>query len=133
MAVVVRDRDQNEVDIWVFDTVDGARQRLTFDGAAKSHPTWSSDGQWLAYSSENMLRIRPADGTGKERRIGDGFGYELNFSPDGRTMALTLPDAQAAGDLWYAEHADSIVPVPFLITAANEANPRIAPSGDFIA
>jgi len=134
VALHVRDRDQNEIDIWVFDIDDGTRRRFTFDGVQKLRPSWSPDGQWISYSkgiNAPQLWIRSTDGSGTEKLI--GYGFELSFSPDGRTLVFNQPDSQASGDLWFAELADSIVPVPFLTTPANESNPRIAPNGDYIA
>ncbi len=133
VALKVVDRDKNEDDIWVLEIDDGTRRRFTFDGAPKSHPSWSPDGQWIAYSSDLSLWIRATDGSGLEKRIGDGYGFELSFSPDGRTLVFNQPDSQASGNLWYAQFADSLLSIPFLATPANETNPRIAPNGNYIA
>ena len=64
-------------------------------GVAERSPSWSPDGKWLAYfsdrSGEYELTIRPADGTGSERKLttlGPGFRYAPTWSPDSKKIAF---------------------------------------------
>lgn len=64
-------------------------------GAAERSPRWSPDGKTLAYWSdrggEYELTLRPADGSGSERKLtslGAGFRYAPQWSPDSRKLAF---------------------------------------------
>jgi tricorn protease len=63
-------------------------------GVAERSPAWSPDGAEIAYwsdrSGEYELTIRPSDGSGQEERLtrlGPGFRYGVNWSPDSRKVA----------------------------------------------
>jgi tricorn protease len=62
-------------------------------GVAERHPRWSPDGKTVAYWSDRTgeyeLTVRPADGTGEERKVtslGPGFRYGVSWSPDSRSV-----------------------------------------------
>jgi tricorn protease len=64
-------------------------------GVAERYPRWSPDGRLIAYwsdrSGEYELTVRPADGTGEERKLtsmGKGFRYAPQWSPDSRKLAF---------------------------------------------
>jgi len=64
-------------------------------GVAERFPAWSPDGKSVAYwsdrSGEYELYVRPADGSGPERKLtsyGPGYRYHLTWSPDGRKLAF---------------------------------------------
>jgi len=63
--------------------------------AASRFPAWAPDGKNVAYwsdrSGEYELYLRPADGTGTERKVtslGPGFRYRLAWSPDSKKLAF---------------------------------------------
>ncbi len=64
-------------------------------GVAERYPAWSPDGKSIAYwsdrSGEYELTIRPADGSGAERKLtsyGPGYRYQLYWSPDSKKLAF---------------------------------------------
>jgi tricorn protease len=64
-------------------------------GVAERYPRWSPDGKTIAYwsdrSGEYELTLRPADGSGPEKKvtsIGAGFRYSSQWSPDSRKLAF---------------------------------------------
>jgi tricorn protease len=74
----------------------GVTMNLTqSSGVAERNPAVSADGKSIAYfsdrSGEYELTVRPADGTGSERKVtamGPGFRYHIAWSPDGRKVAF---------------------------------------------
>ena len=75
----------------------GAVLNLTrSSGVAERYPTWSPDGTTVAYwsdrSGEYELTVRPADGSGAERKItslGPGFRFPAQWSPDSKKVVFT--------------------------------------------
>jgi tricorn protease len=64
-------------------------------GVAERYPSWSPDGKLLAYwsdrSGEYELYVRPADGTGAERKLtalGAGYRYTAHWSPDSKQLVF---------------------------------------------
>ena len=84
-------------DIWSLPAKNGTPRNLTrTSGIAEREPSWSPDGKWITYfsdeSGENELVIRPADGQGKPETvtsIGAGYRYQPIWSPDSRWMVFT--------------------------------------------
>ena len=64
-------------------------------GVNERFPAWSPDGKTVAYfsdrSGEYELTVRPADGSGAERKVtslGAGFRYRLTWSPDSKKLVF---------------------------------------------
>ncbi len=76
-------------------------------GAADRDPSWSPDGKWIAYfsdeSGEYALHLRSQDGMGDVRKIDLGkppsFFYSPTWSPDNKKIAYT--DKRL--NLWYVD------------------------------
>jgi tricorn protease len=74
----------------------GVTRNLTHSsGVAERHPAWSPDGDWIAYhsdrSGEYELTLRPAEGSGEERRLttmGPGYRYDIQWSPDSKKLVF---------------------------------------------
>jgi len=68
-----------EADIWVFDLAHGSRTRLTFGGATYLGPSWSPDGQRVAYVrlsgatvvTGSSLHAHQANGNGQDEVLVD--------------------------------------------------------------
>lgn len=80
--------------IWAMDRATNSLTQLTFDGQDNLDPTWSPDGQQIAFASNReggMERhVINADGTGL-RKIATGVreqGGRSEWSPDGRWLAF---------------------------------------------
>ena len=73
-------------DIWSLPAKKGSPRNLTrTSGAAERLPSWSPDGRWIAYFSdepgEYELFVRPSDGSGEARRLTDDLGsYKLGIT-----------------------------------------------------
>ena len=88
---------QKRGDIWSLPAKNGTPRNLNrTSGIAEREPSWSPDGKWITYfsdeSGENELVIRPADGQGKPETVtsmGPGYRYQPVWSPDSRWMVFT--------------------------------------------
>ncbi|HEX2644534.1 MAG TPA: hypothetical protein VHU81_16170, partial [Thermoanaerobaculia bacterium] len=83
-------------DIFTVPATEGEIQNLTATpGIREMDPAWSPDGRWVAYlsdrSGEYEVYVRPADGTGAERRVttdGDIWRFPPVWSPDSKKLAF---------------------------------------------
>jgi len=88
---------QSRGDIWSLPAKNGTPRNLNrTSGIAEREPSWSPDGKWITYlsdeSGENELVIRPADGKGKPETVtsmGAGYRYQPVWSPDSKWMVFT--------------------------------------------
>jgi tricorn protease len=88
---------QSRGDIWTLPAKNGTPRNLTrTSGIAEREPSWSPDGKWITYfsdeSGENELVIRSVDGQGEPETItsmGAGFRYQPIWSPDSKWMIFT--------------------------------------------
>lgn len=87
-------------DLFTAPAKEGEARNLTrSSGVRERGPVWSPDGARVAYwsdrSGEYELYVRPADGSGEERRLtNDGddqpvWRYNLRWSPDGDKLAYS--------------------------------------------
>jgi len=142
VAIDIRDE---ELDIWVWELARETLTRLTFDPANDRFPSWSPDGQRIAFSTmrdsgvNNVLSIysKAADGTGSAQRLAEGSGqmFPVSFAPDG--SAIVVSGALAGGTqdddiaILSLEEQNSLTTI--LQTQFSEANPEVSPDGRWIA
>jgi len=85
-------------DIWTLPP-DGEPVPFLTTDAIESHPTFSPDSQWLAYTSDATGRaevyVRPYPGPGTAVQISGNGGREPAWSPDGRSLYYTSAGATA--------------------------------------
>ncbi len=102
-------------DVWTLPAENGAPRQITdTDGAYERNPSWSPDGRWIAYFSdendEYELYIRQSDGKSDARRLTNfgeqgkaTFFFNIFWSPDSETIAFT----DKAGQLFAVEIGDA--------------------------
>ncbi len=84
-------------DIWTLPAKNGSPRNLTrTSGVAERDPSWSPDGQWIAYFSdatgEYELYIIQSDGQGEPKRLttdGACFRYNPVWSPNSKFIAFS--------------------------------------------
>jgi dipeptidyl aminopeptidase/acylaminoacyl peptidase len=87
-------------DLYVMDLPEGAPRRLAASPDGEYFPTWSPDGQWIAYvtwgdSGGHIHKVR-ADGRGQPVRLTRDIAtyYNTAWSPDGRRILAMQADAR---------------------------------------
>ncbi len=81
-------------DIWTVPVENGAPRQLTnTSGASERLPSWSPDGRWISYFSdedgEYELYITQSDGKGETRKLTEGnktYFMTSTWSPDSKTI-----------------------------------------------
>ncbi len=83
-------------DVWSLPAKKGTPRNLTrTSGVAEREPSWSPDGKWITYfsdeSGENELVLHAADGKKKPdtiTKMGVGYRYQPTWSPDSKWMVF---------------------------------------------
>jgi serine/threonine-protein kinase len=140
--VAVRSRNDGN-DIWTFEVARGALARQTFEPGEDETPTWSPDGQWLAYAStrgqERTVFRRRVDGSGTEEALWTASDSEIHnhvsdWTSDGR-MLLVDASFNRTGiyDIFILPVEGDRTPKPLLATRFNEWGARVSPNGRWLA
>jgi serine/threonine-protein kinase len=125
--------------LWVYDLRRETWNRLTSEDDPEWLPTWTPDGEFLAFRSGNTLAWTQSDGSGKVERLA---GVSRNagpssFSADGKWLAFwpLEPDS----DLWTVpvERTPGVLrlgqPKPLLQQAGSKGAPAISPDDRWLA
>ena len=141
-----------QADIWVFDLARGSRTRLTFGGANHQAPSWSADGQRVAYGTLSgttlvtgtSLRVRLAAGGGQEEVLmgqSDTPAQPLTllspeFSPDGHYLVHMEQTGPSGASIWALPLTGE--KKPFVIVQSPSVQARISrfrlsPDGHWLA
>jgi eukaryotic-like serine/threonine-protein kinase len=97
-----------QADIWVLDLARGARTRLTFGGATHLEPSWSADGQRVAYTRQNGTTVMT--GTSLRARLANGGGQEEVLMENNSATPITLLSPQWSPDDHYLVHMEQSGP-----------------------
>jgi hypothetical protein len=138
--VAVRGTEAGKADIWIHDTAQATKTRLTYEPGSNIQPFWTPDGREIVYSSQaNVGRVvaRPADGNGSARPlIDDPVGqYEAELSKDGRFLVFVAVDANRGifRDLWYIDQLNGGKPTPFLESPFDELHAVLSVDSRYLA
>ena len=135
--VVVRARENDNMDIWVHEVARGLKRRLTFDPAPERRPTWTPGGDKISFSSYRDgsadVFIKPADGSGEAESLLATPAHEWGFewSADGKYLV-----GSGQGKLWYLraeESTSTFEKVMFLDTPFDAIGPDLSPDARFLA
>jgi serine/threonine protein kinase len=133
--------DRNFRDAWVYDLARGVRNRLTRSPEDLTNvvtPIWSPRGDEIAFTVGNRdMVVRRADGTGEARTLltTQAPHYLTDWSSDGRCLVYQLGEGETRSDIWYLrrEEDGSWAAHPFLVTASEEGDAKLAPDGRYVA
>jgi Tol biopolymer transport system component len=130
-------------DIWIIDEKRNVPTLFTFDTGNEDNPVWSPDSRYIVFSSNREgqphLYIKPADGSGEERRVTEQVGIPTSWSKDGRYVLFTTPlsNPKTGGDIWAVPDpriaSGNSKPFPVLATEFNEGAGQFSPDGRWIA
>ncbi len=136
--VAVEGTEDDNNDIWIHDTLTGARTRLTYDPAVETSPVWRPDGSGLAYRFDREgnadIFERPRDRSTESQALLATPRTELpsSFSPDGETLVYAVSDPETRYDIWIAEGSPENAR-PLLLTPFNEVSGVVSPGGRWMA
>src|SRR6266404_2597677 len=92
LSGLIGDSGEAERDLWLFDLANGMSSRFTFDSGNQYNPTWSPDGNWVAFTSTlkgpSGIYRKAATGTGEAEPLlesSEGAGV-VDWSSDGRLI-----------------------------------------------
>ena len=102
IAFVSRRSDTERGEIYIMDWDGADLRRVTRNGMGNNAPSWSPDGRWLAYSSDESgafeVYVRAFPGPGPRYPVSSGGGLAPRWNPRG-------------GELFYLAR-DSLIAVP---------------------
>ncbi len=118
--------------IWIHDLDRGTRV-LAVSGNNLRNPRFKPDGTVIAYSNQEGIFVKPADGTGEPRPLvtKEHYPREPFWFPEGSVLAFIEDHPKTGRDIWILSHDGSSL--PFLVTPAIELAPAFSPNGKWLA
>jgi Tol biopolymer transport system component len=139
LAYRVNDPRSGKADIWVRDLVRGVSSRFTLSPGDNDVPLWSPDGATIVFGSEvagvRNLFEKPANGQGEAKVLWENTDYKtaVDWSRDGRYVAVMARNSKTGFDVWALPMTGDRQPIAVVSTSFDEAVPKFAPNGRFLA
>jgi len=127
-------------DIWLFDLDRPVPSRFTFGPSNNYYPTWSPDGNLIAFASDRFgpedIFVKAANGSAEEVAVLKGgamFKEPCSWSSDGKTIVFEQPDPKSSWDLEMLAADGKSAPIPFLHAPGLQRLGMVSPDGHWIA
>jgi len=128
---------EGAIDIWVYNTENGALSRLTSRGS-NMNPIWHPDGKRITFDSNisgdydlHSITIATKDNPQPILTM-DGLQYNGCWSPNGQNL-LYIDVYLDEYNIWLLPITGNKKPTPVLQSEFNEKHPAISPDGRFLA
>ncbi|MEO7674508.1 MAG: hypothetical protein ABIU09_10590 [Pyrinomonadaceae bacterium] len=117
--------------LWVIDLEKGTDLRITSDFG--QIPTWSPDGNKIAYAGGGGLSVKASNGLGDAELLLPGTNFPYSWSPDGRFITFVRRGIKTRLDM-YALSLDGERKETLLLNSAfDESGPQLSPDGKWLA
>ena len=130
-------------DIWVMDLERAVPSRITFDPARDWTPSWSPNGEHLAFASDgrnggNATQVyeKSSTGAGTETPLTTGGpSIPVHWSPDDKYIIFSRlkPNGTGSYDTWLLPRFGDRKPIPFLESPFDKVHARVSPDSRWIA
>jgi len=128
--------DGAEQQVWVKQLPRGPLSKLTFEGNLSYRPSWTPDGRYVGFASNQSGRIlfyrKRADGSATTEPVASHPGrtvMEGSWSRDGRWLLYrTIPN-----DIFAKGLGSDTATVPLVVSSFDELSPRLSPDGRWLA
>jgi eukaryotic-like serine/threonine-protein kinase len=136
------------IEVWITDLARGSHNRVSSAGATiNATPIWSPDGTQFVFRIDRgtlELYERSAFGGGSEQVVlshatirASGIQstglVDTDWSPDGKTILISVPNPNSGTDLWFLPLTGDKKPTKFLTSPADEMHGNFSPDGRFVA
>jgi len=126
-------------DIWLMELERGTQIRLTTDPASDIYPSWSPNGDRIAFISTRggatIIYQKQSNGVSTEEPLfsSSELKYNPQWSPDGQSMIYAQLNTKTNVDLYTLSLAGDKKPTSFLQTNFIEAQARFSPNGRWVS
>ena len=125
-------------DVWVADLAAKSLERMT-NGAVNDRPEWSPDGRRVLFTSTRAVKAglwwQPIDGSAPAEQLLASDTAPVRegvLTPDGRSLVYRVDSRATKRDVWMKSLDAARQPVPLLISASDEKQPRVSPDGRWL-
>jgi Tol biopolymer transport system component len=124
--------------IWIYDLSRGSLTRFTTEGSNNLYPTWTPDGEHIAFESDNpaspgnLYWQSSRDGKAERLIASEYAEAPSGWSPDGRLLAFWEANPKTSRDIWIFSLDDHQRHL-FLQTSSSEAAARFSPDSKSLA
>jgi tricorn protease len=130
----ISDRHGDE-EVYMYDFLKYTEVRLTNSSGAKSSPTYSPDGKWIAYGrGDNEIRLINAETREDMPFIQANFSFSASYawSPDSRWIVFIARDEHAFSNAFVQRIGETTPHQISFLSNLEASNPIWAPNGSFI-